>query len=407
MIGTLIAGSLNRLIFLLTFLVTVLPVGLLAAWWVFVADTNEGPRDDPLGNRALAEAQVVGRALDLWLTHAESELRSWGEAPALINGVRRAAVEHHERGYTEQTPEAVNARLVHDRHLGLAPEADEYLTVQVGKSKAWAQVHYSDEYGFTVGVAGFEEDFVQTDENWWQIAWNRGRHEGDISLNQNTNGFAFRIALRMDDPATNAAVGVIDGTVALTAIHQLANGFAAERSSVRILDEKGRLIADTASGHARDRIMRLTPAAMNSEGWRQGVGSPGNAGGTVEGGVERGWVRLAEASGPHRDWIVIVDRPIDAMSGRGWELTAFAVALGGALTVWLFSSVWLTRRTGSRLRLLVRHVEEWNEGRASREVVDRSNDEIGQLARNLEKLRGTIRQAAQIIANERRERSDR
>ncbi len=402
MIATLIAGSLNRLVFLVTFLATVLPVGLLAAWWVFLAGPNEGPKDDPLRNRALVEAQAIGRALDLWMTHAESELRSWGEAPALINGVRRAAVEHHERGYTEQTPEEVNARFVHDRHLGLAPEADEYLAVQVERSTAWTQAHYSDEYGFTVGVAGLEEDFVQTDENWWQVAWNRGRHEGSIAFDEKANGFAFRIALRMDDPATRAAVGVIDGTIALTAIQQLADGFAADRSNVRILDEKGQLIADTASGHARDRIMRLSQQAMDSEGWRQGVGSPGNAGGTGEGGIERGWVRLAEASGPQRDWIVIVERSIDGMSDGGQELTALAVALGGALALWLLSGWWLARRTGSRLRLLVRHVEEWNQGRISGEVDDRGRDEIGQLAQNLEKLRATVRRAAQILASERR-----
>ena len=402
MIATLIAGSLNRLVFLVTFLATVLPVGLLAAWWVFLAGSNEGPKDDPLRNRALVEAQAIGRALDLWMTHAESELRSWGEAPALINGVRRAAVEHHERGYTEQTPEEVNARFVHDRHLGLAPEADEYLAVQVERSKAWTQAHYSDEYGFTVGVAGLEEDFVQTDENWWQVAWNRGRHEGSIAFDEKANGFAFRIALRMDDPATRAAVGVIDGTIALTAIQQLADGFAADRSNVRILDEKGQLIADTASGHARDRIMRLSQQAMDSEGWRQGVGSPGNAGGAGEGGIERGWVRLAEASGPQRDWIVIVERSIDGMSDGGQELTALAVALGGALALWLLSGWWLARQTGSRLRLLVRHVEEWNQGRISGEVDDRGRDEIGQLAQNLEKLRATVRRAAQILASERR-----
>ena len=148
--------------------------------------------------------------------------------------------------------------------------------------------------------------------------------------------------------------------------------------------------------------MRLTREAMNSEGWRQGVGSPGNAGGTGEGGVERGWVRLAEASGPHRDWIVIVERSIDGVSDRGTDLTALAVALAGALALWLISGWWLTRRTGSRLQLLVQHVEEWNQGRISREVDDPGKDEIGQLAQNLEKLRATIRQAAQILANERR-----
>lgn len=69
--------------------------------------------------------------LDAHPDRVKGVLRAWGEAPSVVEGVRLAAVEHHEFGYTEQTPEEVNALLVHKRHLGLAAAAEEYLTAKV------------------------------------------------------------------------------------------------------------------------------------------------------------------------------------------------------------------------------------------------------------------------------------
>ena len=194
------------------------PVALLLVWMMWDAKTSSADGGDPEVNHVLAEAIIVADTIDRWMNDNEAILRAWGEVPAIVEGVRRAAVEHHERGFIDRTPDEVNAALVHRRHLGMAPQADEYIISQVGRSEAWARVHYSDEYGFTVGGTGGEEDFVQTDERWWNAAWSNGRHEERVVHDANLGGYGLQVALRMHDPATGAAIGVIDATLAISAL---------------------------------------------------------------------------------------------------------------------------------------------------------------------------------------------
>lgn len=395
--------SLSRLLFGTTLVAALLPAGLLGAWLVLDV-RGAGAPDDPETNRAVAEAVAVRDALERWLGDQERTLRAWGEVPSVVEGVRLAAVEHHELGYTEQTPEEVNALLVHKRHLGLAAAAEEYLTAQVALSDAWAQVHFSDEYGFTVGVAGLEEDFVQTDESWWQAAWSRGRYEGPIAFDENADGFGLRIALRIEDPATNAAVGVIDGIIAVSAIQSFTDAFTREgRSDIRILNEVGQLVAETGTGHARDRILRLSPEALAAEAWRRGVGARGHLGGSRESGIERGWARLAESEGPHQDWIVVVERAAAGAAPRIAMLIAAAAAVVLALLLGVGGAVWQRRRIVSRVADLARQAERFSRGDVGEAVADQGNDEIGELGRSLERLRRTSAQALQIIGRARRE----
>ena len=259
------SGSIGSVLLITPCIVTLLPAALLAGWLLakHVADDSAGAAP----GRAVADAVAFGDALDRWLAGKLDELRAWSEIPALVEGVRRAAVEHHERGYTEETPEAVNALLVHDGNLGLAPQADEYLAAQVERSRTWMQVHYTDEYGFTVGAVGVEDDFVQTDETWWRRAWAQGSYEGPAMLDPTIGVLGIRIGLRIDDPATNAAVGVMDGTIGVAAIHRLADAFAQRTGAeFRILDADGSLVAETESGHARDRILKLSQETIGREG---------------------------------------------------------------------------------------------------------------------------------------------
>ena len=399
------SGSLGRLIYVSACAAALLPAVLLAAGWLLMGAAEEAPADDPRTNRALAEAHAFGDALDRWMQRTERELRAWGEIPAVVEGVRFAAVEHHERGYTEETPEHVNAQLVHERHLGLAPEADEYLAVQVARSEAWAQAHFSDEYGFTVGVAGLEEDFVQTDESWWQGAWAHGRYEGGVAFDENVGGWGLRVALRIDDPATGAAVGVIDGAIALGAIQALADAFSrGGTNNIRILNVAGQLLAETESAHARDRIVRLSAEAMAGERWRRGAGGAGHAGGSRDGETERGWVRLAQAEGPHRDWLVIVERAAGAGApSRTTAAYAVAAALALSLLLGLGAGALVRRRVVPRLRRLAEHAGRLARGDVREAIADPGNDEIAALAQHLEQARGTVRRALQIIGRQRRE----
>ena len=389
------SSSIGSSLVIATCTVALLPAALMGGW--LLAQDQAGGATGVEAERAIDEAVAFGDALDRWLTGTLSELRAWGEIPAVVEGVRKAAVEHHERGYTEETPEDVNALLVHEGHLGLAPQADEYLAVQVARSQNWKQVHYSDEYGFTVGRVGVEDDFVQTDETWWRRAWAQGRYEGPVGLDPTIGELGIRLALRIDDPATNAAVGVIDGMVGVESIQRLADAFA-QRSGAhfRILNADGALVAETESGHARDRILKLSPEAMDREGWRIGVGTTGRSGGSIDAGIERGWVRLAEAEGPHRDWLVIAERTAGA-SARSGSTRVAGAGLVLALVVGVGGGLWLRRRVATRLGDLAGAIERLSEGDIKNEIPAAGNDEMARIGHAVEKMRGTMRRALQII----------
>ena len=390
------SSSIGSLLVIATCTVAMLPVAMLAGW--LIAQERAGASRGQTAERAIADAEAFADTLDRWLSATLDELRAWGEIPAVVEGVRRAAVEHHERGYTEETPEDVNAQLVHEGHLGLAPQADEYLAAQVERSRNWQQVHYSDEYGFTVGRIGVEDDFVQTDENWWRRAWAQGRYEGPVGLDPTIGELGIRLALRIDDPATHAAVGVIDGMIGVAAIHELADAFMQRSGAhLRILDADGALVAETESRHARDRILKLSQDAMSREGWRLGVGGTERSGGSVDAGVERGWVRLADAQGPHRDWIVIVDRNTGVTTAPGAGLKAAIAGIGLAVLTGIAGGLWLRRRVATRLGILAGAVERLGEGDIKNEIPAEGSDDIARIGRGVEKMRGTMRRALQII----------
>ena len=390
------SSSIGSVLLIAPCIVALLPAALLAGW--LLAEDRAGALTGAASGRAAADAEAFGDALDRWLTGTLDELRAWSEIPALVEGVRHAAVEHHERGYTEATPEEVNAQLVHDGNLGLAPQADEYLAAQVERSQTWMQVHYTDEYGFTVGAVGVEDDFVQTDETWWRRAWAQGSYEGPAGLDPTIGEVGIRIGLRIDDPVTHAAVGVMDGTIGVAAIHRLADAFAQRTGAeLRVLDADGSLVAETESGHARDRILKLSAETIRGEGWRTGVGSTVHSGTMRDGEVERGWVRLAAAEGPHRDWIVIAER---TAASAGNAIGGIAAAVAGivfAVVAGLVGGVWLRRRVAGRLGELADATEGLCGGDVRSEIRADGNDEIARIARGVEKMRGTMRRALQII----------
>ena len=390
------SSSIGSVLLIAPCIVALLPAALLAGW--LLAEHRSGELAGATSGRAVADAEAFGDALDRWLAGTLDELRTWSEIPALVEGVRRAAVEHYERGYTEETPEKVNALLVHDGNLGLAPQADEYLAAQVARSQTWMQVHYTDEYGFTVGAVGVEEDFVQTDETWWRRAWAQGSYEGPAGLDPAIGALGIRLGLRIDDPVTHAAVGVMDGTIGVAAIHRLADAFGQRTGAeIRVLDADSRLVAETESGHARDRILKLSEETISREGWRIGVGSTGRSGETRDAEVERGWVRLAEAEGPHRDWIVIAERRAASAATAIGGVAAAVAGIVLAAVAGLAGGVWLRRRVARRLGELADATERLCEGDVRSEIVADGHDEIARIARGVERMRGTMRRALQII----------
>ena len=104
------AGALRGGIVVTSVACALVPVALLLVWTMWEAKRSGADGSDAEVNPVLAEAIIVADALDRWMSDNEVILRTWGEVPAIatrragLEGVRKAAVEHHERGYIDRTP---------------------------------------------------------------------------------------------------------------------------------------------------------------------------------------------------------------------------------------------------------------------------------------------------------------
>ena len=108
-----------------------------------------------------------------------------------------------------------------------------------------------------------------------------------------------------------------------------------------------------------------------------------------DGALERGWARLAEAEGPHRDWIVIAERADGAAAAPRGTMTVAAAALALALVAGLAGGGWPRRRVAVRLGALADATERMLKGDTRTEIRVEGSDEIARLARGMERTRRT------------------
>lgn len=100
---------------------------------------------------------------------------------------------------------------------------------------------------------------LQSDEGWWQQAWHRGVHVGEVEYDESAAVWSVALSLRIDDPDNGAPLGVLKSILTLSAVQNAADraeDTLREEGDVQIADREDRLIADTGSGHAHARIMQ-------------------------------------------------------------------------------------------------------------------------------------------------------
>ena len=285
------------------------------------ARSREALTNDIAGTDIRSRASGVARQLDEFLIDRITEAKAWASAPAVV-GAARSAHERHVAGGLVGTPVEVLEERFHARKsLGTFPLADRYLRRQIAASPFFAEVFFTDRNGFNVALTGPTSDFVQSDEAWWQNAWSRELSVGEIAYDDSAGVWSVEISIRIDDPETRAPLGVMKSVLAIEPVQHIADRAAQNLPGgrVEVTTGTGTLIAETMSGHARDRIMN--PEVDLRE---QGVASVRRAFGGDRAGfsTDPDWITGYARTGGREtyatvterfsgfDWIVIVQRPL-------------------------------------------------------------------------------------------------
>lgn len=271
------------------------------------------------------------------------------------------------------------------------PESNQ-LTVQLLNYRAafpdHVEILLTDRYGGLVAATGRPVDYYQADENWWQMAYNRGR--GAIYISQpyydETSGSgALSIAVPITAESGDV-IGIAHSTLNVDTIYRVVDemGFG-ETGHVTLVDSNGHIIADTHPAYVGGQAPSSWVAPENmlaSDRWHEGMNAEGIpslighatiAGTEIEDKEEAGAIYALA-------WVLYVhqtqeeaDRPVTRVIWTGFLVTG-AFALGAVLLALLLARGILIPITN-----LVEVARQMAEGDLGARAQVRRRDEIGEL----------------------------
>ena len=283
---------------------------------------HEGRIETLVGRDVERHARALAERLDAFVAERIRDARAWAGADVVVRAADQAAARHAAVGLLGLEVDVIEGRFRVLKSLGVSPEADAYLKGQIGLTPHFAEIFFTDRNGFNVSMTNPTSDFVQSDEEWWQHAWSRGVSIGEVEYDNSAGVWSTDVSVRIGGEGLDPGKGVMKAVLAVAPVQALADRAAAllpAGTQIQVAGPGGLLIADTASGHARDRIM--SPGAALQAPWA-GRSRTGHvlAGEWLVGYARSGGAEAFAFEGVARhfgglSWLVVVRVPAGAAFG--------------------------------------------------------------------------------------------
>lgn len=388
-----------------------------------VAKSSRQLAEDVVGANLRNNSDQVAGQLDLFMRERMSDALVWSKAPVIIESVKRARKLHADAGLDALTIDEVEARFTDRKSLGQFDEADRYLKEQIALSSHFGEAFFTDSKGFNVGLTNPTSDFVQNDEGWWQSAWENGISVGDVEYDDSAGLWSIEISVRIDDPASQDSLGVMKTVLGVSLIQEVASDAATKIADgqVTVANSKGQLLAETYSEHARRRIMSDT-ANVKKDGTQpiRTAFSRKQTGFGMDDTTVVGYAKTAGANF-YKDvapgfsgfgWVTIVEQrrdtafaPLEGLGAIQVKLdssrTTLAYTMIAALVVVIGLAIWIADLISRGITVPVLELrdiaDKVSRGDTSTPVAVDSDDEVGDLARDFERMRKSLEAAMRRV----------
>ena len=218
------------------------------------SDTREDLAASTIGPSRAEEARLVLTRLDDYIEERVNDMVDWSRASIVVQmaGADRVDVDR----MNSKSIEALENEFGGSYQLDSTGSAARYLTEQIADQPYFVEAFFTDANGYNVAATNQTSDFVQSDEEWWQQAWQNGLYIGQFEYDESANAFSFDMAARIMGPG-DQPVGVLKTVVDISTLQSFANEFASGGETnveVRVLTTDGVLLAETATAHDERRI---------------------------------------------------------------------------------------------------------------------------------------------------------
>ena len=370
-------------------------------------------------------SMIIARQLDDFMRERIADVRGWASVPTVIAAARQAHSAHEQAGLLDLTPEEIEKKFQVRKSLGRFPIADSFLQAEIFRSEHFDRVLFTDRNGYNVVTTSISSDFVQSDENWWQRAWSDGFTLSQVLYDESLGSWSVDISVRIDDPATDNPVGVMQAALSITLIQAITDRYPGREDGERVtvVDSEGLLLAETSSDHSGARIMNERVNVRDGEDdVRKVVFEAEPSGHVAEGEWVTGYSRTAsgefysDLTSDFRfggfDWGVVVQSGenggfstgIEAVTERigAWRGNYAAILGGGALVLGLVIGLigWrVARRLSRPIRDLHAMTMEVSLGTSNSEVKLATNDELSEIADAFDRMRRSLLLAVRMAHN--------
>ena len=357
---------------------------------VILKKSIAGDEDAHIVNAASLSKQLVDRLL----AERAREVDLIATEPTVIAAAEKGAQVARDRKLPSMQIDQLEQMFKATRSQQVDDATRQYLTALLPRLDI-AEVMLTDQYGFNAVTTSPSSDFVQSDESWWQTAWNGGTTTAQATADPATQRTVVELAGVVRDRSTR--VGVVKVKFGLSLVDSvLTQGrLAGDRLRVDLVDSTGKVIA---SSGAADRFKHLA-------GFETIVTQDPGAAFDFSGdsALRRGAV--ASANGGR--WRVVAHMT-QADAAHAYDLARWALIIGlvvmlGLTVVTLsFGGRFIERRITGPAEELAVAAEAVAAGDFSKQVRDiGADDEIGRLARavaamidELRRLAGALRESS-------------
>lgn len=292
--------------------------------------------EDASARTTATAAQRSAETVDLYLRERWASLRLLVSVPAVIEHARTRGLQATAQGLDALAIPDLESRFASTGAFQPDAQLDAFLA-RVRDDSDFAEVFFTERHGFIVGRSNPTSDFVQSDEEWWQRAFEIGEFQDEPEFDESAGTAALGMAMRIEAAQSGEALGVVKGVLDLS---RLAFLLAAPRDTVAIevhlVDAAGRVVAAADPSRllqplpdagAIPRETQTSVRVLRGRGSSQFVASsPANAG--------RWWVVVRESA----------DTSTGAVAIQRVIITGSGILLALVLTIMLWLSSWLHRR---------------------------------------------------------------
>ena len=346
-----------------------------------------------LTDAARRSALLVDRVLAERLRQVD--LIAWESS--VIEAAKKGSELSRRRGLPLLTITALEERFKATRSQQVDSTAQYFLLDLLPKLDI-AEVMLTDQYGYNAVVTSPSNDFVQSDEDWWQIAWKSGVSEATATEDNATGETVVELARAVRDHGRR--VGIVKAKFGLASVDSaLIQAGVGTSLRVDLVDSTGHIIASSAGG----RRFRLLAAP---EDLRRVVDDNIVGFGAAD-ARQRGAVALSN----HSHWRLVAhgdEATLGAPIARA-QLALFAgavvvlIALVGAL---MLVSRSIEHRITTPAAALAELAEAVAAGDLSRQVLEGSaEDEISRLSRAVAGMVAELRRLAIALGSSAQETS--